>query len=61
MWRNGKRVLNYRGPGGYNDDEGPFFKYGIYRNDVPETYVIYFDEYRCAIVTKRLPQPATPR
>ena len=46
MWWNGDQVIGYKGPVGYNDDEGPFFKYGIYRDDVPETYVMYFDEFR---------------
>ena len=46
MWQNGKKRIDYKGPIGTNDDEGPYFKYGIYRRDVPETYVMYFDEYR---------------
>ncbi len=46
LWIDGKKVVDYRGPVGYNDDKGPYFKYGIYRNDVEETYVVYFDEYR---------------
>ena len=46
LWIDGKKVVGYRGPVGYNDDEGPYFKYGIYRNDIEDTYVVYFDEYR---------------
>lgn len=61
MWLDGNRVINYRGPVGYNDDEGPFFKYGIYRNDVPETYVIFFDEFRCGESFKEVdPAGGTP-
>ncbi len=46
LWIDGKKVTDYRGPTNYNDDTGPYFKYGIYRNDTKETYVVYFDEYR---------------
>ena len=45
-WLNAKQIVNYSGPVGYNDDKGPYFKMGLYRNDVPETYVIYHDEFR---------------
>lgn len=45
-WINGRQVINYRGPVGYNDAEGPSFKWGLYRDNVPETYVIYHDNYR---------------
>ena len=46
MWLDGNKLIEYKGPVGYNDKDGPYFKYGIYRDDVPEAYVIYFDEYR---------------
>lgn len=45
-WRNGEKFLSYEGPIGYDDKEGPYFKFGLYRDDVPETYVAYFDDYR---------------
>lgn len=45
-WLNGNQIADYKGPVGYNDKQGPYFKFGIYRDDVPETYVVYFDEYR---------------
>jgi hypothetical protein len=41
-----QQIANYRGPVGYNDDLGPYFKFGLYRDDVPYTDVIYFDNYR---------------
>lgn len=46
IFMNGRRIVHYIGPVGYNDDKGPYVKFGIYRKDVPYTYVIYFDEYR---------------
>lgn len=46
VWLNGTKIVNYKGPVGYNDAVGPYFNFGIYRDDVPQTYVIYFDEYR---------------
>ena len=45
-WMNGKQIVDYNGPVGYDDKEGPYFKFGLYRDDVPETYVAYFDDYR---------------
>lgn len=45
-WMNGKPIVDYNGPVGYDDKRGPYFKFGLYRDDVPETYVAYFDEYR---------------
>lgn len=45
-WIDGRLVINYRGPVGYNDQEGPKFKFGLYRDNVPETYVIFHDSYR---------------
>jgi hypothetical protein len=47
MWLDGKQVANYKGPVGYNDSQGPYFKYGLYIiPSVKSKYVIYFDEYR---------------
>jgi len=46
VWLNGKQIVSYTGPVGYNDKEGPYFKFGIYRNDIEETYTVYYDEYR---------------
>ena len=45
-WLNGKKIIDYRGPVGYNDDQGIYFKIGVYRNESEKTYVIYHDEYR---------------
>lgn len=46
IWIDGDKKCSYEGPVGYNDAEGPYFKYGIYAGGLPETYVVYFDEYR---------------
>jgi len=45
-WMNNKRIIQYRGPVGYNDEIGPTFKFGLYRDGTDKTYVVYFDEYR---------------
>ena len=44
-WLDGRQVIDYRGPVGYNDDDGPYFKFGLYHHDGPDPYVIYHDEY----------------
>ncbi len=46
LWINGHQVIRYKGPLGYNDVRGPYFKFGIYRDRTPSTYVIYHDEYQ---------------
>jgi hypothetical protein len=30
-WWNGEQVVRYRGGVGYNDDAGPYVKFGLYR------------------------------
>lgn len=46
IWWNGTKIVNYEGPVGYNDDFGPYFKFGIYRDATPETYQVYFSEVK---------------
>jgi hypothetical protein len=47
MWLDGKKLTDYKGPVGYNDNQGPYFKYGLYiRPKVTERYIVYFDEFR---------------
>lgn len=48
VWQNGKQIVKYSGGIGYNDDRGPIFKVGIYKDDSPSTYIVYFDEVRMA-------------
>jgi hypothetical protein len=46
-WMDGKQVIKYRGPVGYNDARGPYFKLGLYHHDGgPKPFVIYHDEYK---------------
>jgi len=45
-WLDDRRIIDYRGPIGYNDLLGLWFKFGIYRDDHPTTQVLYFDDYR---------------
>jgi hypothetical protein len=35
LWRDGKLVADYRGPVGYPDKRGPYFKFGVYRAPAP--------------------------
>ncbi|RYZ67177.1 MAG: hypothetical protein EOP09_11470 [Proteobacteria bacterium] len=43
-WLNGELLADYHGPVGYSDDQGPLFKFGMYRNDSKSTYVAYFSD-----------------
>lgn len=46
-WLDGRQVIHYRGPLGYNDSRGPYFKFGLYHHDGgPLPFVIYHDEYK---------------
>ena len=46
VWWNGRQVVRYSGPVGYNDDFGPYFKFGLYRDDSDKTYAVYFNRVR---------------
>jgi hypothetical protein len=45
-WMNGKQVIHFRGPTENQDDVGPVFKFGLYRDDSPKTYVSFVSNYR---------------
>jgi hypothetical protein len=45
-WLDGKRIIDYRGPVGYNDSDGPYFKFGLYHHGGEKPFVVYHDEYR---------------
>jgi hypothetical protein len=45
-WLDGKRIIDYQGPVGYNDNDGPYFKFGLYHQDGERPFVVYHDEYR---------------
>ncbi len=46
VWWNGKQIVQYHGPVGYNDDIGPYFRFGLYRDATDKTYVAYFNQVR---------------
>lgn len=46
IWWNGKPIVEYRGPVGYNDDLAPYFQFGIYRDETDKTYVSYMKGIR---------------
>ena len=45
-WLNGDQIINYNGPIGYNDDLGPYFKFGLYKHSGNAPLVVFHDEYR---------------
>lgn len=46
VWIDGQQVVSYKGPVGYWDEEGPYFKMGIYRDETHDTFILYHDDYR---------------
>ncbi|QMU29615.1 heparin lyase I family protein [Adhaeribacter radiodurans] len=48
VWKNGIKVINYKGPNSYNDKRLPYFKAGIYKRRwyKIEKRVVYVDEVR---------------
>lgn len=46
VWLNGDQVIKYNGPLGYNDDRGPYFKFGVYKHSGENPLIIFVDEYR---------------
>jgi len=46
VWWNGKQVVHYQGPVGYNNDRGPYVSFGLYRDASDKTYIAYFSEVR---------------
>ncbi|MBO9666870.1 MAG: hypothetical protein J7501_08660, partial [Bdellovibrio sp.] len=52
---NGERIVDYKGPIGYNDDKGPYFKMGVYCKDTPvQPLSAYHDNYQRAPSAKDL-------
>lgn len=43
--RDGRELVNYSGPLGYNDALGPYWKLGIYRSTSPEPMVVEFRRF----------------
>ncbi len=46
VWWNKNQIVKYNGPVGYDDEVGPVFRFGLYRDDTPQTYVAYFSNCR---------------
>jgi Polysaccharide lyase len=44
VWLDGKQIVNYHGPFGYNTTKTPYFKFGIYRSAAPETLVVDYTD-----------------
>jgi hypothetical protein len=57
-WLNGKRIIYYRGPAGYNDRAGPYFKFGLYKHAGSRPFVIFHDEYRRGFSRSEVEGPA---
>lgn len=45
VWRNGVQLVNYKGLLGYNDETGPYWKHGIYREASPETVAANYSDF----------------
>ena len=46
IWWNGKQIVEYRGPVGYELVNGPEFKFGLYHSDSDQTLVAYFNQVK---------------
>jgi hypothetical protein len=45
-WRNGRQIIDYRGPLGFPDKSGPYLKFGLYRksSSIPVTLVGHYSD-----------------
>jgi len=54
VWKDGKQVIDQKGPNAFNDAKGPYFKMGLYKgwrdpkrpSDAVSKRVLYHDEFR---------------
>jgi hypothetical protein len=46
IWWNGRQIVSYSGPVGYNDNFSPYFKFGLYRDHSDKTYAVYFNHVK---------------
>jgi hypothetical protein len=46
VWWNGKQIVEYRGPVGYELNTGPEFKFGLYHSDSDQTLVAYYNQVK---------------
>lgn len=42
VWRDGRMLVDYHGPIGFDDERGPYFKQGVYRASAPEPFAVDF-------------------
>ncbi|MDG2571199.1 heparin lyase I family protein [Vibrio parahaemolyticus] len=47
VWRDGVQIVDYNGSLGYNDQVGPYWKNGVYREDAPESMAIKYGAIKC--------------
>jgi hypothetical protein len=45
-WRDGAQIIDYHGPVGFVASDGPFFKFGIYREATRETLVVHYRDLK---------------
>jgi hypothetical protein len=45
-WRDGQQIVHYSGPLGYINAQGPYFKFGFYREPAAETVVVHYRNLR---------------
>jgi hypothetical protein len=46
IWWNGKQIVEYHGPVGYDEKLGPQFKFGLYRDATEAIYIAYFNHVK---------------
>ena len=46
IWWNGKQIVEYSGPVGYDMELAPQFKFGLYRDATEKTYIAYFNQVK---------------
>ncbi len=44
IWWDNRQIVQYNGAVGYNDNTGPYFQFGIYRDSTSKTYVSYMKD-----------------
>lgn len=43
-WNDGEKIVDFKGSTENQDEVGPVFKFGLYRDDSPKAYVAYFSD-----------------
>ncbi|WP_336973124.1 heparin lyase I family protein [Sphingobium aromaticiconvertens] len=57
IWRDGRQLVSYQGPFGFNDKRGPYLKFGIYRAGGSEVYTAEFRDLSIQRLSESEPQP----